>query len=82
MARKGLPLTEYGIVCARTAKMQRLSMGDASCPLPLALIDEFEAFTRRFRMDVHGAQGAWSRWWLGWLAGCLIFKQWSCGVWF
>ncbi|KAK2077019.1 hypothetical protein QBZ16_005247 [Prototheca wickerhamii] len=56
VARKGLPLTEYGIVCARTAKMQRLSMGDASCPLPLALIDEFEAFTRRFRMDVHGAQ--------------------------
>lgn len=30
---------------------------DVACPLTLSLVEDFEAFGKRFRMDVHGAQG-------------------------
>lgn len=31
MARRGLPLTDYGVVCSRTAKMQRMAVpGEAA----------------------------------------------------
>ncbi|KAL6777433.1 hypothetical protein ACKKBF_B21480 [Auxenochlorella protothecoides x Auxenochlorella symbiontica] len=58
VARKGLPLTDYGVVCSRTAKLQRMAESgtNTACPVSLSMVEDFEAFGKRFRMDVHGAQ--------------------------
>ncbi|KAL4448032.1 hypothetical protein ABPG75_005251 [Micractinium tetrahymenae] len=58
--RRGLGLTEYGLVDAAAVKAQRLG-GDESaapCPVGLAQLDEYEAFLRAFRGEVHSRTDA------------------------
>lgn len=54
VARKGLPLQEYGVVAASEAKAARLD--GRACVLNAALIDAFEGFRKRFLADVHKSQ--------------------------
>lgn len=55
VARRGLPLTRYGIVSASDTKQAR--QGGKPSPLPLELLDKYESFTKRFRTDIHRHQG-------------------------
>lgn len=63
VARRGVDLTKYGLVPSRAAKMQRLGGsagvdGGVRCPLELHMVEEYEAFQKRFRTDVHSHEGA------------------------
>ncbi len=53
MARRGLPLFEYGLVDAATVRAQRMGPAckDAPCPVPLALLEEYERFVAEFRKE-------------------------------
>ncbi|PSC76676.1 High mobility group [Micractinium conductrix] len=50
--RKGLGISEYGLVEAAAVKAQRLG-GASDCPVPLAMLEEYEAFQRAFKREVH-----------------------------
>ncbi|EFN57358.1 hypothetical protein CHLNCDRAFT_142731 [Chlorella variabilis] len=53
--RQGLGFTEYGLVDAAAAKAQRLGAapGAPACPVPLAMVEEYEAFKKDFRREIH-----------------------------
>lgn len=51
--RKGLPFSEYGLVDVQAAKRQRVDGDGKSCPLPLAMVNDFEGLHRTFWHEVN-----------------------------
>ncbi len=64
-------------VDAARAKAQRLGGADATCPVSLGMVEEWEAYKKGFKREIHDNMGGSS----AGVAGCMPLSGWLLIVW-